>query len=584
MNTYEKISSFFDALFIRTRSLKVFGWIERSVRSMGPTTKTLFFVLVVVFSFTSIKMLWQIQEVFTTEIPKFGGSFSEGIVGSPRFINPVLAIGDTDKDLVEIVYSGLLKHDNAGGFEGDLADSFSVSEDGIVYDFHIREGSTFHDGKPVTTDDIVFTIEKVLDPIIKSPKRASWEGVVVEKIDDRNIRFILRRPYSMFNEVATLGILPKHIWQNMTSEEFAFSEFNITPIGSGPYKIKDLKRNSGGIPVNIKLESYNKYTLGRPLIRSITFKFFNNENDLVKAFESGEVDSLGNVSQFIAKRIEESGNKTIASSLPRVFGVFFNQNQSALFLNKEVRDALNISAPRKRIVEEILMGFGKTINGPIPSEISEETKSQEEYITEAKSILENGGWSLNEEGILEKKKGSDTIALHFSLSTSEVPELKRSAEILKEEWEKIGARVDIKVFEISDLNQNVIRPRKYDALLFGEVVGSEGDLYPFWHSSQRNDPGLNVALYANIKTDKLLEEIREASNQEIAKEKRGEVVEEIKKDNPAIFLFSPEFVYVPTPKIKNISLKPVSSPNERFQNIEKFFIETDKVWNIFAQK
>lgn len=584
MKTYEKIISFFDVLFIRTRKIKIISWIERSVGSMGPSTKVAFFVLAIIFSVTSILMLWQTQGVFTTEMPKFGGSFSEGMVGSPRFINPVLSLGDTDKDLVEIIYSGLLKQSESGEFEGDLAESFSISSDGIVYDFRIRNDAFFHDGKPVTSDDIIFTIEKVLDPVIKSPKRASWEGVSIEKIDEKNIRFILRKPYSMFSEVATLGILPKHIWQNVTSEEFAFSEFNITPVGSGPYKIKDLKRNSGGIPVNIKLESYNKYTQGRPLIKNITFKFFNNENDLIKAFENGEIDSISNISQNIAKRLEDNGKKTVVSSLPRVFGLFLNQNQSAVFLNKEVREALSISAPRERIVQEILMGFGKKIDGPTPLDIYESTKTQEESIAEAKSLLENNGWSLNEEGVLEKKKGSDTISLRFSLSTSEVPELKRSAEILKEEWEKIGAKVEVKVFEISDLNQNVIRPRKYDALLFGEVIGSEGDLYPFWHSSQRNDPGLNVALYANIKTDKLLEEIRSTSDQQLIKEKRREVIEEIKKDVPAIFLFSPDFIYVPTSKIKNISLKPISSPNERFQNIEKFFIETDKVWNIFAQK
>ena len=584
MNTHNKISSFFDALFVKSRSIGITRWIEKNIASLGPAGKTLFFLLAVIFCFTSINIFWQTQKMFTTEIPTSGGSFSEGLVGSPRFINPTLAIGDTDKDLIEIIYSGLLKHNNSGGFEGDLSDSFSVSEDGLVYDFHIREKATFHDGKPVSTEDIIFTIEKVLDPVIKSPKRASWEGVSVEKIDEHNIRFILRKPYSMFNEVATLGILPKHIWQNVTSEEFPFSEFNISPIGSGPFKVTNVKRNSGGIPVNITLESYKKYTLGRPLIKSITFKFFNNENDLIKAFEDGEVESLGNISQTAAKKIEVDGNKTIVSSLPRVFGVFFNQNQAAVFLNQEVREALDIVAPREKIVEEILVGFGNKINGPTPLETYTNEASEEESLESAKTLLSNNGWKLNQNGILEKKKGSDIIALRFSLSTSEVPELKRTAEILKEEWEKLGAEVDIKVFEISDLNQNVIRPRKYDSLLFGEVVGSEGDLYPFWHSSQRNDPGLNVALYANIKTDKLLEEIRNSNNEESIKEKRIAVIEEIKKDRPAIFLFSPDFVYVPTPKVKNISFRPVLYPSERFQNIENFFIETDRVWNIFAQK
>lgn len=528
-------------------------------------------------------MLYDIQKLFTTEIPKFGGSFKEGMVGSPRFINPILSIGDTDKDLVEVIYSGLLKKDNDGNFVGDLANSFTVSEDGTIYDFRIRNDAFFHDNKPVTTDDVIFTIEKILDPVIKSPKRTSWEGVIVEKIDDKNIRFILKKPYSMFKEILTLGILPKHIWQSVTAEEFAFSEFNIKPIGSGPYIIKNLKRNSGGIPTSITLESYKRYVHGRPLIKNITFRFYSNEIDLLKAFEKNEIDSFGNISQNIAQKVGSSGRKTISSSLPRIFGLFFNQNQSALFLNKEVREALELLAPRKRIVDEVLGGFGKEINGPTPFDTNITERSQEERLEEAKLILEKAGWVKNDLNILEKKNGSDTITMRFSISTSEAPELKKSAEILKEEWEKLGAEIEIKIFEISDLNQNIIKARKYDALLFGQVVNSDGDLYPFWHSSQRNDPGLNVALYANITTDKLLEEIRNSNNQETIKESRNKVIQEIKKDIPAIFLFSPSFIYVPTQKIKNISLKAISSPNERFQNIEKLFIETDRVWNIFAQ-
>lgn len=583
MNNNNTISSFFDALFLKSRSIRITKWLERSIHSFGPASKIIFFALVIVFSLTSLKLLWHIQKTFTVEIPSYGGSFSEGLVGSPRFINPVLAIGDTDKDLVEIIYSGLLKHSGAEDFEGDLSDSLLVSEDGLVYDFHIRENAVFHDGKPVTSDDVIFTIERILDPVIKSPKRANWEGIAIEKIGEHNIRFILRKPYSMFKEIATIGILPKHIWQNVTSEEFPFSEFNISPIGSGPFKIKSLKRNSGGIPVNIILESNKNYSLGKPLIKSISFKFFSNESDLIKAFDNKEIDSIGNISQISARKIALD-NKTVVSSLPRIFGVFFNQNQAGVFLNKEVREALDILAPRKKMVDEILMGFGSSIDGPTPSQKYIQEKTQEELLEESKNLLLDAGWKPNEEGILEKKKGSDTISLRFSLSTSEVPELKKAAEILKEEWEKLGAQIDIKVFEISDLNQNVIRTRKYDALLFGEVVGSEGDLYPFWHSSQRNDPGLNVALYANITTDKLLEEIRGAGNKEIIKQKREQVVEEIKKDTPAVFLFSPDFVYVPATKIQNISLKPISFPNDRFQDIEKLFIETDRVWTIFAQK
>ena len=215
------------------------------------------------------------------------------------------------------------------------------------------------------------------------------------------------------------------------------------------------------------------------------------------------------------------------SLLPRVFGVFFNQNNAQVFVNKEIREALAISAPKQKIVDNALLGFGKIINGPTPENLEEEI-NLEQNIETAKALLEKNNWKLNDDGILEKKTKTETVLFSFSISTSDTPELRRTAEILKETWEKLGASISIKVFEGADLSQNVIKPRKYDALLFGEVIGPESDLLPFWHSSERNDPGLNISLYANITVDKTLEDIQKETDLEIQALKKEEVVSEIK--------------------------------------------------------
>ncbi|MFA6273443.1 MAG: hypothetical protein WC673_03075 [Candidatus Paceibacterota bacterium] len=136
-------------------------------------------------------------------------------------------------------------------------------------------------------------------------------------------------------------------------------------------------------------------------------------------------------------------------------------------------------------------------------------------------------------------------------------------------------------FEPGELNQTVIRPRKYDALLFGEIIGRDPDLFAFWHSSQRNDPGLNVALYANIKADKFLEEARTIADQGARLEKLVAFSEEIKKDIPAIFLYSPDFMYVLPEKIKGFAFGRLTIPSDRFANINQWYVETDKVWGFF---
>ena len=143
--------------------------------------------------------------------------------------------------------------------------------------------------------------------------------------------------------------------------------------------------------------------------------------------------------------------------------------------------------------------------------------------------------------------------------------------------------IDVRVFEHGDLSQNIIRPRKYDSLLFGEVVGRDPDPFAFWHSSQRNDPGLNVAIYANIKVDNILEEARGIEDEVVRAEKYKEFQEEVAKDTPAIFLFSPKFIYITPKNLKGLeAMEKVTIPSERFSMIHQWYKATNKVWKIFA--
>ena len=205
-----------------------------------------------------------------------------------------------------------------------------------------------------------------------------------------------------------------------------------------------------------------------------------------------------------------------------------------------------------------------------------------ERLQAAEKILIDAGWKKNESGIFEKKEKSQTTRLSFSISTGDVKELKETAMLLQKQWLALGAFVEVKIFEIGDLNQNIIRARKYDSLLFGEIIGREMDLYPFWHSSQRNDPGLNIAMYTNLKADKALENMRVTTD--LAKQKSyfEQLATEIKKDIPAVFTYSPYFIYLIPEKVKNVSLGTLNTASDRFNNIHKWHIETNFVWKIFA--
>ncbi|MCK4918499.1 MAG: hypothetical protein KAS02_01815 [Candidatus Pacebacteria bacterium] len=559
--------------------------IPKIYNSFSSTEKVFFYIFTIIFSFSFIFLYKNINEKFLVEIPIQGGSIVEGVIGSPRFINPILATSKADEDLSILIYSGLLKATPSGKLIPDLAESYEISEDRYVYTFKLKDDLKFHDGEKLTTKDIEFTINATQNNIIKSPKRANWDGVEIKRLNDKEIQFILPQPYSPFLENLSLGILPEHIWGEISPEQFVFSQFNIEPVGSGPYEIKKIKRNSSETLESYSLKSFNDYALGEPFVTELIIKLYANEEALINAFNNNSVQNINSINPNEIKNLElGSSDEILSTPLPRIFGVFFNQNENPVFTNEEVRIALNRAINRKQIINDVLYNYGVSIDSPIPSNSMFYIPNSDEAdkgMDSAKEILKEHGWSLNDDGILEKITNKETSLLSFSISTANTPELKATAELLKLKWEELGAQVQLKIYEIGDLNQNVIRPRDYDSILFGKVIGRDMDLFAFWHSSQRNDPGLNISMYTNITVDNLLEEIRIINNVDEQKIKFEKLQEEIFNDVPAIFIYSPHFIYINSTKIKNNPLNQITIPSQRFLDINNWYIKTDKIWKLF---
>jgi peptide/nickel transport system substrate-binding protein len=564
--------------------------VRRTLRSFTMAEKSVFYFFATLFVLTGFFMLWQASDAYLVEVPIQGGTLSEGVVGNPRFINPVLALSEADKNLSALIYSGLVRLTPEGKVENDLAEEIEVSDNKLAYTVTIKENARFHDGTPVTADDILFTIGKIIDPAIKSPRKGNWDGVTVEKMGNRTVRFTLKKAYSPFVYNLTTGILPKEIWKNVSDDEFSFSQFNTLPVGSGPYRVERVERNEGGIPDYYHLSPFQDTAGREPYIKNLVFRFYPSEAALIKAYNDREVDAIGGVSPERMASLNTEDTQVLDSPLPRVFGVFFNQSRAKVLLNKEVRQALDMAAPKERIVEKVLSGYGTVIDGPLPAGVYPWTTDRkyslnyDERLNGAKELLANAGWKANPQtGVLEKKSGTGTIALSFSISTGDAPELRQVADELVSAWQALGAQVEVSVYETGDLNQNVIRPRQFDALLFGEVAGRDADVYPFWHSSQRNDPGLNIALYANTRADEFLEKARSTSEPKEIEENYLAFQKEVLGDVPAVFLYTPSFLYLVPEKMAAVAKRPLAVSQDRFLGIRDWYTETDKVWKIFLK-
>jgi peptide/nickel transport system substrate-binding protein len=247
------------------------------IRHFSMTEKTIFGILVFIAGLTAFLMTIQVSDLFMVTVPANGGELREGMIGLPHMINPVVAITDVDRDISTLVYSGLMKY-SGKDLTTDIAESYKISDDGLTYTFKIRPDVFFHDGSELTTADIAYTIQKVQNVAIKSPRRADWNNVTVNVISPTEIQFVLKQAYSPFITNTTLGILPKHIWNNISDEQFVFSDYNIKPIGSGPYEIKTLLKDKDGIPLQYKIIASNKYYGRRAYIDSIIVQFFSDED------------------------------------------------------------------------------------------------------------------------------------------------------------------------------------------------------------------------------------------------------------------------------------------------------------------
>ena len=557
-----------------------FGRLINRIESARPSDRfilrSLFFAAVGFF-------LWGIflyNQAFVVSTPVPGGTVVEGVVGIPRFVNPVLAVTRADQDMSALLFSGLMKINTEGILIPDLAESITRSDDGKIYNIIMRRDNLFHDGTPLTARDVAFTIGLIQNPDLKSPVRGNWAGVTVEEISEYELNIVLDEAYTPFIENFTVGIIPRHIWSELPLEQIPFSQRNTEPIGSGPFSLKKVVRNDAGLIENYELERAESDVK----LETLTIRFYQNEDDLTQAYTEGKLTSTTNLrAADIGSMVDTTKFNIIGKPLPRVFALFFNQNKSVALRDAAVREALDIAIDRNSLVDKVLSGYGVATDTPLPptNTDSQLPARDIDVVAETSRILTRAGWQKNQNGLWEKRIDGNAVTLAFTVRTAHTDLLADTAGSVIEAWRAIGIQVDIEKYEQSDLLQAVIRPRDFEILLFGLDMNRTVDLYPFWHSSQREDPGLNIAQYANIEVDNLLADARTATSSNDRDAKAVTAMNIIKNERPALFLFVPSLPYVVHKDVSTAPMEGLSKPHERFMNIESWFVAREDRWPIF---
>ncbi len=531
----------------------------------------IFFASLAVFV---ISLFFVIANVFghkTKEIPVSGGEFSEGIVGQPSFVNPVLAQNNSpEDDLAAIIFDSIDK----------MAESIKTGEDGKSWTIRLKDGLRWQDGEPIVADDIVFTIESIQNPDSRSALFSNFQGVIVERKSEREIKLSLPVPYSFFDAtLKKLRPIPKHIFGSIPPANFRLSDYNLEPVGSGPYRFVSYKKRKSGFIDEYLLARNDRYYGDRPYINRIAFKFYETKKDAVNAFNRGLIDGLAGLDpndfNDLSVRFKE-----IEFRLPRYYAIFINSSANQALREKAVREALNMAADKKKIIESVFRGKAIAAQGPIIPGMDGylPSSSGQDFSREnAAALLESAGWKTGDDG-LRKKSGKDgDLKLEFSLVVPQSGFLAETADILKEDYASIGIKLNLTAVSDQAMNE-FLRIRNYELLAFGNAFfGGAPDLFSYWHSSERFYPGLNLSLYYNRDADAMIEAARKDLDEDKRKADLSSAEKIITNDLPAVFLYSPNYIYAIRGKLLGIEARSVSSPSDRFLNIEKWHVKTARV-------
>ena len=549
----------------------LFKSLYKTFFTLSKIERLIFIGAVIIFLVSLAFWIGQLFYKSTSEKAIEGGNYAEGVIGQPIAVNPLIAANDTDRDLVELLYSDLL----------ELVDNYESSKDQLVWTFNLKEKIQWSDGEPITSDDILFTLETIKDNDARSPLFPAWQGVVGERLSERQFRFILRTPYAFFlSNLKSLKIAPRHIFENIPTANLRLSNYNLEPLSSGPYKFVSYEKRDDGFITEFNLKINENYSGEAPFIKTFQLKFFSNKEDLVEAFNSREIDGVGGLASSDLENLKIN-KQVFKLNIPNYYAIFFNPSLSAPLKDPVVRQALALATDKNKIVSEVFQGNATIANGPIVPGIigyNSTIYQNEEFSIEKANSLLDSKWVKDESGArtgtVEKKKAT----LEFDMIVPQVEFLMKTAELIKTDWEKIGVKINLVTMRPMDVNNEVIKTRNYQILLFGTILKTDPDLFSFWHSSERFYPGGNLAMFSNKSIDTALENIKINLDEKTQLENLSKIQSVILKERPAVFLFSPIYLYAANKNLKGFDAKFLPIRSNRFDNVNQWYLRTTRVF------
>jgi peptide/nickel transport system substrate-binding protein len=511
-----------------------------------------------------------------------GGIYSEGITGRFTNANPIYATSDADSAVSRLIFAGLMTYDQQGELTGDLAYKYDVQDHGSTYTVHLRNGLTWQDGQPLTSQDVLFTYQLIQNPDVQSPLKSGWEGVTVSAPDDYTIVFKLPGVLASFPYSLTTGIVPKHILGKLAPADMRAADFNtLHPVGAGPFAWQAIEVTGDGDPKHaqekIGLTPFNDYQAGRPKLQKFVVQIYADREQLIGDFKSNQLTAVEGLAE---RPVNIKGGHAMEHDIPlRAANMVFFKTSEGVLAGQKVRQALVSGADVPGIVDQL--GFpARLVREPLLSDQVgyDKTLTQSKYNPKAsRDLLESEGWKTGKDGIRSK----DGHKLSFNLTAADTAEYRLVTNQLSKQWQKIGAKANVQFLDAADF-QNALTYHNYDSILYGISIGEDPDVFVYWDSSQadiRAANRLNLSEYKNNIADAALEAGRTRIDPEIRTIKYKPFLQAWQQDAPALGLYQPRLLYLTNGPVNGLGSEAISTPTDRFSNVHNWEIREAKVTN-----
>ena len=547
----------------------------------------LIIVAVTILIVVGLLLIPDASQVGYSPKPSDGGVYSEALVGGFSRLNPLLDSNNpADRDVDRLIFSGLVSYDAAGLPTPELADSWGVSQDGKTYNFSIRQNAVWHDNTPVTVDDVIYTIGLISEDASLYPASVKdlWKKVEIKKLNDKTVQFVLPEPFAPFLDYLTFGILPVHLLAGTNAEALASAPFNLSPVGTGPYKFDKLIIENGKI-AGVQLAANDLFYKHRPFIDQVIFKYYADSESAYAAYSGGQVLGISQIPpSVISKALSDPGLNMYSARLPELSIILFNLNapEVAFFQDAQVRAALYQGVNRKYIVEKLMAGQAIQADSPIfPGTwaYNDQIKPVSYDPQKALTLLKKAGYILaaQSETVRQDKDGKK---LAFTLVHPDDELHAKIADSIKQDWAVLGVDVTLKPMPYDQLKNTALGTRDFQAALvdINLMKTPDPDPYPFWHESEATG-GQNYSQWTNRAASEFLEQAR--INPDYTERarlyKNFQVI--FANEKPAIPLYYPVYTFGINASLQNAQIPPLFDTSDRFLTISDWFLVTRRSLN-----